>query len=84
MKSWNFPRFPDDHGIIMDSRNFHGNRNYGKFRKFGNVYIVDKTRINLCIVKINHGNVTELAGALKYLSHKIKEYFKIFQTIESN
>ena len=78
MKSRNFPRFPDDHGIITESRNFHANRNYGKFRKFGNVRsIVDKTRINPCIVKINYGNVTELskkihglAGALKYLSPK--------------
>ena len=37
MKSRNFPGFPDDHGIITDSRNFHGLRNYGKFPKFGNV-----------------------------------------------
>ena len=62
MKSRNFPGFPDDHGIIADSRNFHGFRKYGKFHKFGNVRsIVDKTRINPCIVKINHGNVTELS-----------------------
>ena len=61
INSRNFPGFPDDHGIIMDSRNFHGFRNYGKFHKFGNVRsIVDKTRINPCIVKINHRNVTEL------------------------
>ena len=52
----NFPGFPDDHGIITDSQNFQGNMNYGKFHKFGNVRsIVDKTRINPCIVKINHG-----------------------------
>ena len=60
MKSRNFPGFPDDHGIITDSRNFHGFRNYGKFLKFGNVRsIVDKTRIKPCNVKINHGNITE-------------------------
>ena len=62
MKSRNCPGFPDDHGIITDSRNFHGFRNYGKFRKFGNVRsIVDKIQINTCIVKINHGKVTELS-----------------------
>ena len=62
MKSWNFPVFLDDHGIITDSQNFHGNSNYGKFHKFGNVCsIVNKTRINPCIVKINHGNITELS-----------------------
>ena len=62
MKSQNFPRFPDNHGIITDSRNFHGFRNYGKFRKFGNVRsIVDKTLINPCTVKINHGNIMELS-----------------------
>ena len=62
MKSWKFPGFPDDHGINMDSRNFHGFRNYKKFHKFGNVRsIVDKTRINLCIIKINHGKATELS-----------------------
>ena len=63
MKSQNFHGFLDDHGIITDSRNFHGFRNYGKFHKFGNVRsIVDKTRINPCIVKINnHRHVTELS-----------------------
>ena len=62
MKSRNFPRFPEDHGIITDLRNFHGFRNYGKFHKFGNVRSIDdKTRINPCIVKINQGNVTELS-----------------------
>ena len=62
MKSRNFPGFPDDHGIITDSRNFHGFRSYGKFRKFGNFRsIVDNTRINPCLIKINHGNVTELS-----------------------
>ena len=62
IKSRNFPGFPDDHGIIMESRNSHGFKNYGKFRKFGNVRsIVDKTRINPCIVKIYHENVTELS-----------------------
>ena len=79
MKSRNFPGFPDDHRIITDPRNFRGFRNYGEFRKFGNVRsIVDKTRINPCIVKINHGNITELSrkihgtsGDLKYQSHKI-------------
>ena len=78
MKSRNFPGFPDDHGIITDSRNFHGFRYYGKFRKFGNVRsIVDKTRINPGIVKINHGNISELSRKIhgtsrgfKYLSHK--------------
>ena len=62
MQSQNFPGFPDDHRIITDSQNIHGFRNYGKFRKFGNVHsIVDRTRINPCIVKINHGNVMELS-----------------------
>ena len=57
-----FPECSDDHGIITDSRNFHGHRNYGKSRKFGNVSsIVNNTRINPCIVRINHGNVTELS-----------------------
>ena len=61
MKSRNYPRFPDDHRITKDSLNFHRFRNYGKFRKFGNVHsIVGKTWINPCIVKINHGNVTEV------------------------
>ena len=56
MKSQNFPGFPDDHGIITDSQNFH------RFRKFGNIRgIVYKTRKNLCIVKLNHGNITELS-----------------------
>ena len=65
MKSWNFPGFLDDHGIVTDSRNFHGFINYGKFRKFENVRsTVDKTRINLCIIKINHGNITELSGKI--------------------
>ena len=62
MKSCNLPGFPDDHEIITDSRNFHGVRNYGKFHKFGNFRsIVDKTRINPCIIKINYGNATELS-----------------------
>ena len=62
MQSRTFHRLPDDHGIIMDSRNNHEFRNYGKVRKFVNVRsIVDKTRINPCIVKINHGNITELS-----------------------
>ena len=29
MQSRNFPGFPDDHGIITDSRNIHGFRSYG-------------------------------------------------------
>ena len=62
MKSQNFLGLPDDHGTISDSRNFHGFRNYGKFRKFGNIQsMVDKTQINPFTVKINHGNVTELS-----------------------
>ena len=61
MKSRNFPGFADDHGIITDSQNFHGFGDYGKFRKLGNVRrIVDKTRINPCVVNII-GNVTELS-----------------------
>ena len=71
MQSRTFHRLPDDHGIITDSRNIHEFRNYGKFRKFVNVRsIVDKTRISPCMGKINHGNIAELLGALKYLSHK--------------
>ena len=66
IKSRNFPGFPDDHGIITDSRNFHGFRNYGKIRNFGNVRrIVNKTRINPCIDKIVQGNVTELSRKRK-------------------
>ena len=62
MKSWNFPGFLDDQRIIMDPRNFHGFRNYGKSLKFGNARSIgDKTRINPCIVRINHGNVTEFS-----------------------
>ena len=62
MKSRNFPDFPNDHEIISDSRTFHGFRKLQKARKFGNVRsIVDKTRINPCIVEINHGNITELS-----------------------
>ena len=62
MKSQNFLGLPDDHGIISDSRSSHGFRNNGKFRKFGNIRsIVDKTQINPCIVKISHGNLTELS-----------------------
>ena len=65
MKSRNCPGFPDDLGIVTDSRNFHGFINYGKFHKFENVRsTVDKTRINLCIIRINHRNITELSGKI--------------------
>ena len=62
-----------------------------KFRKFGNVRsIVDKIRINRCIVKINHGNVTENSrnsqGLLSTYPIKVKlqllrKYQNIFQNI---
>ena len=91
VKSRNFPGFPDDHGIITDSRNFHGSRNYGKFRKFRNVRsIVDKTRINPCIVKINHGNVMEnlrnsqgllITYPIKIKLKLLRKYQNIFQNI---
>ena len=69
MKSRNLPGFSGDHGIIKDSRNFHGFRNYGKFHKFGNIHrIVDKTQINPCIVRMNDGNFKDKYSLL-YRTH---------------
>ena len=89
--SWSHGTFPDFrtttellriHGTFTDS---------GITESFGNVCsIVDKTRLNPCIVKINHGNVTENSrnsqGLLSTYPIKVKlqllrKYQNIFQNI---